>query len=156
MRTIEIGEVGYGRGMSGRYGMSQAATLIQAGKYQEAIEEATRAIARGEDNPEYFVERAHALSILERYPEAVADLEAALRLDAEAAVLDTDRVDDDYFSALLGAAKKEAVSSVEAGVTRLARYREVLPEGSHLKDAEDWRRRLRGELKSEFVKHRGD
>ena len=142
--------------MSGRYGMSQAATLIQQGKYQEAIEEATRDIAREPADPEHFVERAHALAILERYAEAVADLEAALKLDEEAAVLDMDRVDDDYFSALLGVAKKEAAASVEAGVLRLARYREVLPEGGHLKDAEDWRRRLRGELKSEFVKHKGD
>ena len=143
------------RAMAGQYGMSQTALLIQQGKYEAAIEEATREIAKEEKEPAHFLERAQALAILDRHAEAVADLETAIRLD-EDEVLDADRVDDEYFSALLGVAKKEAAASVAAGVARLGRYREILPEGSHKKDAEDWQKRLRGELKSEFVKQRNE
>ena len=98
--------------MAGRYGMSFAAKMIQEGKYAEAIEEATRAVARDEEDPAPLVERASAYSWLERYPEAVKDLEAAIALDETAGVLETDVVDDAYFSALLGAAKQEARSSL--------------------------------------------
>ena len=94
--------------MAGRYGMSFAAKMIQEGKYAEAIEEATRAVARDDEDPAPLVERASAYAWLERYPEAVKDLEAAIALDETAGVLETDVVDDAYFSALLGAAKVEA------------------------------------------------
>jgi tetratricopeptide (TPR) repeat protein len=138
--------------MSGQYGMSFAAKLTEQGKYDEAVAEATRAIERDEEDPEPLVERAAALTLLERYAPAAADFERALALDAEADVIDIDVVDDAYFSALLGAARAEP--SVDAGVAQLARYRAILPEGRHLRDADEWARRLRGELKSEFVKER--
>jgi hypothetical protein len=48
----------------------------------------------------------------------------------------------------VGAAKVDAETSVDAAVALLARYRQVLPAGRHLQDSEDWRKRLRGELKS--------
>src|SRR5205085_644214 len=57
------------RRMAGRYGMSFAAKMIQEGKYAEAIEEATRAVARDEEDPTPLVERASAYAWLERYPE---------------------------------------------------------------------------------------
>ena len=38
--------------------MSFAAKMIQEGKYAEAIEEATRAVARDEEDPAPLVERA--------------------------------------------------------------------------------------------------
>ena len=88
--------------MAGRYGMSFAAKLTEQGKYAEAIEEASRAAARDDEDPAPLVERAAAYAWLERYPEAVQDLEAALALDQTAGVLETDVVDDAYFSALLG------------------------------------------------------
>ena len=53
-------------------------------------------------------------------------------------------VDDAYFSALLGAAKAEARTSIEAAERTLARYKAVLPEGRHLGDAALWPDRLRG------------
>lgn len=140
--------------MGGRYGMTQTAKYIQEGRYEDAIAEASRLYGRDEENPEPLVERAEAFSLLARYSEAVVDLEQAIALDREAGVLDMDPVDDAYFSALLGAAKKEAEASVAAGVQRLSRYPEVLPNGRHVKDATDWARRLRGELKSEIVKER--
>src|SRR4051794_483259 len=78
--------------MAGRYGMSFAAKLIQEGKYAEAVEEASRAVARDDEDPAALVDRATAYAWLERYPEAVRDLEAALALDETAGVLETDVV----------------------------------------------------------------
>ena len=130
--------------MAGRYGMSFAAKLIQEGKYTEAVEEATRAVARDDEDPAALVDRAAAYALLERYPEAARDLEAALALDQTAGVLETDVVDDAYFSALLGAARAEARTSVDAAERTLARYGTVLPDGRHRDDAAAWRDRLRG------------
>lgn len=129
--------------MAGRYGMSFAAKMIQQGKYAEAIDEATRAVMRDEEDPAALVERASAYAWLERYPEAVQDLEAAIALDETAGVLETDVVDDAYFSALLGAAKIEAQTSLDAATRTLARYETVLPAGRHLADAAAWPGRLR-------------
>jgi tetratricopeptide (TPR) repeat protein len=129
--------------MAGRYGMSFAGKMIEQGKYAEAVEEATRAVARDEEDPTPLVERASAYAWLERYPEAVSDLEAAIALDAAVGVLETDVVDDAYFSALLGAAKLEARTSLEAATRTLERYQAVLPGGRHLADATAWPDRLR-------------
>jgi tetratricopeptide (TPR) repeat protein len=129
--------------MAGRYGMSFAAKLMQEGKYAEAIEEATRAAARDDEDPTPLVERAGAYALLERYPEAVRDLEEAFRLDESASVLEVDVVDDAYFSALLGAARAEAATSIEAAEQTLARYQTIRPGGRHLADAAAWPGRLR-------------
>jgi tetratricopeptide (TPR) repeat protein len=134
--------------MGGRYGMSFAAELMEKGKYEEAVDAATSAIAAEAANPEPLADRAAAYDYLERYAEAVGDLEKALALNAAAPVIDQDNLDDAFFSALVGAAKVDAETSVEEGVALLARYRQVLPEGRHVQDSEDWRKRLRGELKS--------
>ena len=52
-------------------------------------------------------------------------------------------VDDAYFSALLGAAKLEARTSLAAATQTLARYETILPGGRHLTDAAAWPDRLR-------------
>src|SRR5260221_8479426 len=124
--------------MAGRYGMAFAAKLIEQGKYAEAIEEATRAFERDEEDPAPLVERATAYAWLEQYPDAVRDFETALALDQTAGVLEIDVVDDAYFSALLGAAKVEARTSMDAAVATLARYKPVMPGGRHLADAGVW------------------
>ena len=129
--------------MAGNYGMSFAAKMIEQGKYAEAVEEATRAAARDDEDPVPLVERASAYAWLERYPEAVADLEAAIALDETAGVLEIDVVDDAYFSALLGAAKVEAKASMESATKTLARYASIRPGGRHLADAAAWPDRLR-------------
>ena len=139
--------------MSGQYGRSFASKLIQDGKYADAVEAATKAIAAEEEDPEHRLDRATALVELGRPAEALADFESALAFDDNANVLETDFVDDAYFSALLEVARGEAVAD---GVTRLARYLDVLPKGRHTKDVSDWQKRLRGELPSEFVKRRVD
>ena len=94
--------------MAGRYGMSFAAKLMQEGKYAEAVAEATRAVARDDEDPAPLVDRANAHAWLEQYGDAVRDFEAALALDQTAGVLEVDLVDDVYFSAVLGAARAEA------------------------------------------------
>jgi tetratricopeptide (TPR) repeat protein len=137
--------------MGHQYGRSQAAVLIDAGDYEEAVTAATAAITGEPEYSEHFFERASALANLERYAEAVEDIERARELDAEARVLDDDVVDDAYFSALLGAARAEEVA---AGCARLERYRAQFPEGRHVSDASDWQKRLRGQLPSHFVKER--
>jgi tetratricopeptide (TPR) repeat protein len=134
--------------MAGRYGMSFAAELMEKGQYEEAIDAATSAMGGAASNPEPFAERAAAYDYLERYAEAVSDLEQALKLNAAQPVIDQDNLDDAFFSALVGAAKVDAETSVPTGVARLARYPQVLPKGRHVQDSEDWRKRLRGELKS--------
>jgi tetratricopeptide (TPR) repeat protein len=134
--------------MAGRYGMSFAAELNEKGDYEEAIEAATSAMAGAEGNPEPFADRAAAYDGLERYAEAAKDLERALELNAAQRVIDHDNLDDALFSALVGAAKLEAETSVGAAVSTLARYAKVLPKGRHVQDSEDWRKRLRGEMPS--------
>jgi Flp pilus assembly protein TadD len=134
--------------------MSFAAELMEKGKYEEAIVAATRAMEVEKANPEPFADRAAAYDCLERYAEAVGDLEKALTLNATAKVIDQDNLDDAFFSALLGAAKIDAETSVDAAVALLARYRLVLPTGRHVQDSEDWERRLRGELTSLLDKTR--
>ena len=79
------------------YGISFAQKLLDAGKWDEAIAEATKASEREPDEPEPFFERATAYANLDRYVEAAADFERALELDREAGVLQSDFVDDAYF-----------------------------------------------------------
>lgn len=138
--------------MGHQYGKSEAASLIDAEDYEAAVTAASEAIAREPAYSEHWFERATALAWLERYAEAVGDFERARELDHTTAVIEDDELDDAYFSALLGAARAEA--DVEAGCARLERYRALYPSGKHVGDAADWQKRLRGELKSHFVKER--
>ncbi len=138
--------------MGHQYGQSRAAVLNDAGEFEEALAAANEALGREPDNSEHVWDRATALAALERYDEAVGELERAKALDTVTAVLDDDVLDDAYFSALLAAARAE--EDVAAGCARLSRYRTVFPSWRHLGDAEDWQKRLRGELPSHFVKER--
>lgn len=140
--------------MGHQYGRSRAAVLNEAGDFEAAAQAATEELARERDNSEHWWDRATALASLERYDEAVADFERAREVDAGTAVLDDDMLDDAYFSALLGAARAAAASDVNAGCARLDRYARQFPSGRHVDDARDWQKRLRGELKSHFVKER--
>jgi len=128
--------------------MSFAAELNEKGDYEEALDAAAKDIAARPANPEGYADRAAAYDGLERYAEAAADLEQAIVLNRATRVLLLDDLDDAFFSALVGAAQVEAATSVDAGVARLARYTEILPSGRHVAEASDWRKRIRGELKS--------
>jgi tetratricopeptide (TPR) repeat protein len=138
--------------MGHQYGMSRAAVLNDAGEFEAAVQAATEEMAREPHNSEHLWDRGSALASLERYDEAVADFERAKVVDAKTAVLDDDMLDDAYFSALLGAAR--AMADVAAGCAKLERYLTLYPSGRHVQDMSDWQKRLRGELKSHFVKER--
>jgi len=138
--------------MGHQYGMSRAAVYNEAGEFEAALQAASEELAREGENSEHWWDRATALAALERYDEAVADFEHAQDADKKTAVLDDDMLDDAYFSALLGAAR--AAADVSAGCARLGRYATRFPSGRHVSDAGDWQKRLRGELKSTFVKER--
>lgn len=138
--------------MGHQYGMSRAAVLNDAGEFEAAVQAATEEIAREPHNSEHLWDRGSALASLERYDEAVADFERAKVVDAKTSVLDDDMLDDAYFSALLGAAR--ALADVPAGCAKLERYVTLYPAGRHVQDMSDWQKRLRGELKSHFVKER--
>ena len=141
--------------MGHQYGRSRAAVLNEAGDFEAAVQAATEELAREGGNSEHWWDRASALAFLERYDEAVADFERAKEVDAKSGVLDDDMLDDAYFSALLGAARATAATGdVAAGCAKLDRYATVFPSGRHGDDARDWQKRLRGELKSHFVKER--
>lgn len=133
------------------YGRSFASKLIQDGKYEQAIDEAGKAIALEPENPEHWADRANACVQLGRDADSLPDFVRALALDEEAQVLETDLIDDAYFSALLAAARTQPV---DAGCKMLSSYAQTLPKGRHVRDAAEWQERLRGERKSEFVKVR--
>jgi tetratricopeptide (TPR) repeat protein len=138
--------------MGHQYGKSKAATLIEREEYAEALAAAAAAIEAEPENPEHWLDRATALAALDRNGEALRDFEEARVRDRVVQVLEDDLVDDAYFSALLAAARAEG--DVGAGCALLDRYAGCFPEGRHGQDARDWQRRLRGELRSEFVKER--
>jgi tetratricopeptide (TPR) repeat protein len=140
--------------MGHQYGMSRAATLIEAGEFEAAVQAASEDITREAENSEHWWDRGSAFAALERYDEAVADFTRAKEVDQKSAVLDDDMLDDAYFSALLGAAR--ATANIAAGCAKLEHYAALFPSGRHLQDADDWQKRLRGELKSHFVKERDE
>ena len=131
-----------------RYGMTFAKKHIEEGDFDEALRITTEEIDAGTASPETFVDRAVALDLLERHTDAARDFERALELDRTAHELIVDDVDDAYFSALVSAAEKLATSSVPDAVTLLDGYAKFLPEGRHRVEAEEWKRRVRGELKT--------
>jgi tetratricopeptide (TPR) repeat protein len=139
--------------MGHQYGMSRAAVYNEAGEFEAAVQAATEELAREAENSEHWWDRATAYAALERHDEAVADFERARETDRKTQVLDDDMLDDAYFSALLGAARTR---DVDGGCALLAKYATLFPAGRHLQDAQDWQKRLRGELKSHFVKERFD
>ncbi len=147
--------------MAGRYGMSFARKMIDDGLYEEAVIEATKEIDAGTTSPEILVDRATAYDFQEKYAEAAMDFERALVLDLAERILERDDIDDSYFSALVCAAEHlahahsatgDVEKSVSAGTELIDRYARALPAGRHLREAEEWKRRLRGELPSALDK----
>jgi tetratricopeptide (TPR) repeat protein len=128
--------------------MSFAKKHIEEGDYEEAIAAATEAIDAGDAGPEPLFDRATAYELVERFPEAVADFEAAIAKNKVEKELDPFALDDAYFSASLAAARAEAGRDLRGALVRLDRYREVLPEGAHVAESRDWQKRLRGEMPS--------
>lgn len=124
--------------------MSFAAKLIEEGKYDEAVVEATKLVEKTPNSPLPLVDRAAAYELLEQYEAAVSDYERALLLDQTASVLETDLVDDSYFNALISLATETCKRDKVAGGRLLDRYRATLPDGTHHDEIVDWRARLVG------------
>ena len=126
------------------YGQLRSRKLCTEGRFDEAIEAAASEIAVEPGEPESFFNRGQALAGLERFAEAVADYERALRMDGSGSSLDPEAVDDELFFALRRQAETLAPSDRVAAVAVLGRYLEVLPEGRHVADVPKWIDKLNG------------
>jgi tetratricopeptide (TPR) repeat protein len=125
------------------YGQLRSRKLCAEGRFEEAVAAAAAEIAAEPGEPESFFNRGQALAGLERYAEAVADYEQALRMDASASALDPEAVDDELFFALRRQAERLSADRV-AAVSVLGRYLELLPEGRHVADVPKWIDKLNG------------
>lgn len=134
--------------------MSFAKSLIEKGDYEEAIEAATTAIEEGDEGPEPLFDRATAAELAEQFARAIDDFEAAIVKNRSVKEIDPFVLDDAYFAALVAAARDEAQRDVGRGVTMLDRYKRTVPDGAHTSDANDWQKRLRGEMPSLLDKTR--
>jgi tetratricopeptide (TPR) repeat protein len=138
--------------MADNYGVTFAQKLLQRGDYEQAVVAAEQHAARDPQDPEPHHDRARALAALGRYEEAVQDYGRAIELDREAAVLPDWEVDDGLFSTVI--AWGQALAGADEKLRALGRYKELLPQGSHLAEAEEWALRFRGLLPTTFIKPR--
>ena len=141
--------------MADNYGVTFAQKLIQRGDYEAALAAADKHAQQDPHNPEPYHDRARALSLRGRYEQAVADYTRAIELDKEECVLQDWEVDDGFFSTLVAWGQSLGEPGKAASAEQVAimqRYRQILPKGQHVAEAEQWILRFRGLLKSTFVK----
>ncbi|HND10128.1 MAG TPA: tetratricopeptide repeat protein [Pseudomonadota bacterium] len=140
--------------MADNYGVTFAQKQIQRGDYEAALASADKHAQQDPDNPEPYHDRARALALLGQYERSVADYAHALLLDKVERVLSDWEVDDGLFSTLVawGQSLGEPGKASTEQVAIMQRYRQLLPDGQHLQEAEQWILRFRGLLKSTFVK----
>ena len=138
--------------MSDSYGVTFAQKFLQHGEYEQALTAAQQHAQREPDNPEPHHDLAKALTGLTRYAEAVAAYQEALRIDKEAQILSDWEIDDGLFSLTVAWAQTEKDQAEQLRILRL--YATTIPGGRHLKEAEEWALRVRGLLKTTFVKPR--
>ena len=131
--------------MAGRYGMSFAKKHIEEGDYEEAIAAATKSIDGGDAGPEPLFDRATAYDLVERYPEAVTDFEAAIAKNSVEQEIDPFTLDDAYFSARSRPrARRRRATSPRA--SRSSSVTADCTDGEHLAESRDWQKRLKGEM----------
>src|SRR5437867_555928 len=82
------------------YGITFSRKLRDQGRYEEAVAEAEKAIARDAEDPEPVYDRAAALYCLGRFEQAVAGFAQAIALEREAQLMDDGLLDDDLFETL--------------------------------------------------------
>lgn len=131
--------------MPAQYGKSPAQKHLERGELDEALDAATRVLDAGPDAGARF-DRAQALDGLERFDEALDDLDEAVALDRDEATLDAFAVDDLYFACAVAAARRRAAdgAALEDSRAALGRYATRFPEGAHVREAGEWDERLRG------------
>ncbi|HVX94493.1 MAG TPA: tetratricopeptide repeat protein [Polyangia bacterium] len=117
------------------YGQLRSEKLCAEGRFEEAVTVAAAEIAAEPLEPEPYFHRGQALAALERFPEAAAEYQKALSMDASASALDLEAVDDELFFVLRRHAESLAAPSA---VAALRRYLEVLPAGRHVEDVAKW------------------
>jgi tetratricopeptide (TPR) repeat protein len=125
------------------YGQLRSRKLCTEGSFEEAIAPREAEIAAEPDEPEAYFNRGQALAALDRFAEAAADYERALRMDASASALDPEAVDDELFFALRRQAEALA-GDLTTAVATLGRYLESLPAGRHVDDVPKWIDKLNG------------
>lgn len=138
--------------MADNYGVTFAQKLLLRGEFEQAVTAAEQHAAREPESPEPFHDRARALAALQRYEAAVEDYARAVELDRTEQILPDWEVDDGLFSTVV--AWGQAVDGVEEKLRALGRYKQILPAGSHLAEAEEWTLRFKGLLPTTFVKPR--
>lgn len=132
---------------SGPYGQSFAAKYLKEGKYDEALRAADEQLEMAPEDPDALLERAQIYLALERYEDAVRDIEACLVHNEEAQSADEDVIDDTLFTALVDWAKTIAPQDPERAVALLQRYTAIHPKGGKAESLAEWTRYLRGESK---------
>jgi tetratricopeptide (TPR) repeat protein len=121
--------------MSGTtYGITFSKKLCDQGKYQEALAEAEKAMAFDPEDPQPVYDRAAAEYCLGSYADATRDFARAIQLESVANLMDEGVLDDDLFECL----RKWAESEPTRARSILARYAELMPEGSHQLDVGKW------------------
>jgi tetratricopeptide (TPR) repeat protein len=138
--------------MADNYGVTFAQKHIQRGEYEQAVAAAEKHASQEPESPEPHHDRARALALLERYRESVEAYRTAIAADQVEQILQDWEVDDGLFSTVIAWA--QASVGQEEQLRILGLYRELLPRGRHLPEAEEWGQRFRGLLKTQFVKPR--
>ncbi len=138
--------------MADNYGVTFAQRLIQRGEYEQAVAAADKHEAQDDTNPEPHHDKARALSLLSRYQEAITSYEKAIELDRTEQMLPDWEVDDGVFSTVISWG--QSLTGEAERLSALSHYKKLLPEGRHVKEADEWALRFRGLLPTTFVKPR--
>ena len=138
--------------MADNYGVSFAQKHIQHGEYEQALAAAEKHASQEPESREPHHDRARALAFLGRYADSVEAYRTAIAADQVEQILQDWEVDDGLFSTVIAWAQASSGQAEQLRI--LALYRELLPRGRHLPEAEEWGQRFRGLLKTQFVKPR--
>ena len=124
------------------YGALSSTELVIRRALQEAVDAATREIARAADRARGVLQpRRRPWPGCERFEEAATDYERALSLDpAPAASIPRSSTTSSSSCCAPGASRKDD----PAGARHLERYRAILPEGRHVDDIEKWADHFKG------------
>jgi hypothetical protein len=130
---------------TGAYGQSFAMKELERGNAEAALELANLEVERDPSDPEAVLDRAQVYLALERFGDAIADLEACRELDRETPILDDSIVDDTLVTALIEWGKRIAPDDPERAVALLGRYQTIMPDGNRGAELASWAKRFRGQ-----------
>lgn len=119
------------------YGALLSSKLVGEGRYDEAVDAATREITLQPNEPDAYFQRGQARAALGLLEEAVSDYKQALLLDDSGSRMDPETVDDELFFALRTLASNQK-DDPAAAVATIQRYASILPNGRHVEDIAKW------------------